>query len=198
MNNLNTMIPRGVRYVYGCLPVLLLMISLIGCANEPDFEFISARDVEGAYLGNARIKTNNINQSQVDISLMLQSDTIYFENFPVGELMEHVLSDEILKSYNILDTSNYKMGYKASLSDGYTHVLLTFSPKPLLLNIDDEPIINNHIPSITIDIVTRYKGVFSYNNNNLQFVLHAEKILINDEELLGTNILYFSFTFSKP
>lgn len=72
-----------------------------------------------------------------DISAKVANDTIYFEQFPIKDIVLSIVGDETVAD-NIVEAVgdvNYKIGYKPTLTQNQDSVQFVMDPKPLQLAI---------------------------------------------------------------
>lgn len=72
-----------------------------------------------------------------DITAKVANDTIYFEQFPIKDIVLSIVGDETVAD-NIVEAVgdvNYKIGYKPTLTQNQDSVQFVMDPKPLQLAI---------------------------------------------------------------
>ena len=91
--------------------------------DEPTPDEPKTEDVYGNYTGTMTFKTeeevaNEANESRetegIDVSATVKNDTVYFEDFPVRDLVASIVGEELADALvEAIGTVNYKVGYKA-------------------------------------------------------------------------------------
>ncbi len=167
-----------------------------GCANHPSYEFISPKDVEGHYHGVVQINTAYTRSTSIDMEVKIEADTVYFEHFPINQLVDDVLGTDATIAWNS-DKVDYKVGYKATLNDDYSKILLHLDPKPLHVFYLENTPVDVTLSKLSVEISADDMGVYFYDNRNLRFVLHTEGVVVNNEAWDKPKTLSFSFSFQK-
>ena len=113
--------------------------------DEPTPDEPKTEDVYGNYTGTMTFKTeeevaNEANESGetagIAVSATVKNDTVYFENFPVRDLVASIVGEKLADALvEAIGTVNYKVGYKASMTTAKDSVYMEMSPKPLELSI---------------------------------------------------------------
>ena len=94
---------------------------------------------------------------------------------------------------------SYKVGYKPAFNEGYTQILQTLDPKPLIFTIEipskeeGQP----DVMKIEATISATDKGVFTYHGKALKFKLIVEKAKLNGEPCEGISVEDIVFEMNK-
>lgn len=194
------------RTVIAALTLTFGITTFTACSNDGDTpEVISVKDVEGSYAGKASIifiesSTSPTPIPQIEVEATLKEDTIYFGKFPTDILITSIVGEE--KAPEIIELAgdiSYKVGYKPVFNEGYTQILQTLDPKPLIFTIEipSEEEGQPDVMEIEATISATDKGVFTYQGKTLKFKLIVEKAKLNGEPCEGISVEDIVFEMNK-
>lgn len=144
--------------------------------------------------------------SGVDVKAQVANDTIYFEQFPIKDIVLSVVGDEAVAD-NIVEAVgdvNYKIGYKAEFTQEKDSIRMVLDPKPLLLTIavpasneDEEP----QTLQITVNVKAGEDAGYDIESANMKFYFGATEVLLgegdNQQALPGFRPTTFHFDMDK-
>lgn len=194
------------KTVIAALTLTFGITTFTACSNDGDTpEVISVKDVEGNYAGKASItfiesSTSPTPIPQIEVEATLKEDTIYFGKFPTDVLITSIVGEE--KAPEIIELAgdiSYKVGYKPAFNEGYTQILQTLDPKPLIFTIEtpSEEEGQPDVMEIEATISATDKGVFTYQDKTLKFKLIVEKAKLNGEPCEGISVEDIVFEMNK-
>lgn len=136
-----------------------------------------------------------------DIIANVQQDTVYFDNFPIKDIVLSVVGDEetadrIVKA---IGTVKYQIGYTPTLTEAKDSIFLKLDPKPLKLSFTDPD------TEATIQLEVKVEPIDGANyevaSTNLKFNFNLPEISTNEGEeqvpLPGFTPKAFSFDMNK-
>lgn len=122
-----------------------------------------------------------------DISAKLDNDTVYFENFPIEEIVRSIVENEEKadKIIEALGDVKYKIGYTPTLTEAKDSVKFVLDPKPLKLvatipsegeDVEDQTL------NIEVKVAPMKGGNYELKTTQLKFQFKAEKIMLGEGE----------------
>lgn len=120
-----------------------------------------------------------------DVFAKADKDTIYFEAFPIRDIVVSVvgeeMADQIVKAVGDV---NYKIGYEPKLNEAKDSISYALVPKPLTLAVTI-PSANEEKPqvlNIEVKVSAGENGNYELETTNLKFKFNAEEVsLVNGE-----------------
>lgn len=143
----------------------------------------------------------------IDVSAKVANDTIYFESFPIRDLVLSIVGDEetadqIVEAVGDVD---YRIGYTPGLNATRDSILFTLDPKPLKLSVNLPSGTDDGEPAqpLAIEVkVTPAPGAgYAARSTNMTFKFQAEEVLLGEGEgqapLPGFTPTTFDFKMQK-
>lgn len=191
-----------------------LVTTFVSCDDddEPKPNSPVLTDVVGEYTGKMQIllPTSAATEGEetpegTDASAKLTQDEVVFEKFPVADLITAIVGEE--EAPGIIEAVgdvSYKMKYTPAFNDEKTAISLTFTPEPLVLEINfpteetAEGEEGEETPDLKVEVTvtTPVAGTFAYTGNELDFNLQATGVKVNGEPL-ELPVTTFSFNLTK-
>ena len=172
--------------------------------DEPTPDEPKTEDVYGNYTGTMTFKTeeevaNEANESGetegIAVSATVKNDTVYFEDFPVRDLVASIVGEELADALvEAIGTVNYKVGYKASMTTAKDSVYMEMSPKPLELSI---PVDEENTMAVSVEVSAADKANYEFETQNLNLKLKAEKVWVNEQEFPIFPVTDLTFEMTK-
>ena len=172
--------------------------------DEPTPDEPKTEDVYGNYTGTMTFKTeeevaNEANESGetegIAVSATVKNDTVYFEDFPVRDLVASIVGEESADALvEAIGTVNYKVGYKASMTTAKDSVYMEMSPKPLELSI---PMDEENTMAVSVEVSAADKANYEFETQNLNLKLKAEKVWVNEQEFPTFPVTDLTFEMTK-
>lgn len=148
------------------------MLSLTVSPNES----VDVREGEEAPLG-------------VEISAKVKNDTVYFENFPIKDIVLSIVGDEETADQIVEAAGDvkYKIGYKPTVTEAQDSIKFVLDPKPLKLSISiptPTPTEGEEAQPMKIEVkVSAVKGAnYEIETTHLKFKFNAEEVLLGEGE----------------
>lgn len=157
-------------------------------------------DAYGEYAGKmlvtpSEVTLNDAVPAGVDIAALVKSDTVYFNDFPITELVASIVGEENASDIvAVIGKVNYKVGYKAALNTAQDSVYMTFDPKPLTLDIPGE---GDKVIKVEVTISASKKGSYEVATKKMDFDLNAEKVTLGETEFPAFHSSIFTFKLNK-
>lgn len=118
-----------------------------------------------------------------DISATVDNDTVYFEDFPIKDLVLSVVQDETLADQIVeaVGKVNYQIGYKPTLTADEDSIALALNPEPLKLAValpspadeeEAEPL------QIEVKVEAGSDAAYAVETGNAKFGLVATEVLL--------------------
>lgn len=125
--------------------------------------------------------------SDVDISAKVNNDTIYFENFPIKDIVLSFIPDEETadKIVAAVGEVSYKIGYEPTLTAAQDSIRFTLDPKPLKLAVtmpSDGEAEEPQTLVIEVQVEAGNGGGYDIQTTNLSFGFSAAKVLLGEGE----------------
>ena len=172
--------------------------------DEPTPDEPKTEDVYGNYTGTMTFKAeeevaNEANESGetegIAVSATVKNDTVYFEDFPVRDLVASIVGEESADALvEAIGTVNYKVGYKASMTTAKDSVYMEVSPKPLELSI---PVDEENTMAVSVEVSAADKANYEFETQNLNLKLKAEKVWVNEQEFPTFPVTDLTFEMTK-
>lgn len=172
--------------------------------DEPTPDEPTTEDVYGNYTGTMTFKAeeevaNEANESGetegIAVSATVKNDTVYFEDFPVRDLVASIVGEESADALvEAIGTVNYKVGYKASMTTAKDSVYMEVSPKPLELSI---PVDEENTMAVSVEVSAADKANYEFETQNLNLKLKAEKVWVNEQEFPTFPVTDLTFEMTK-
>ena len=172
--------------------------------DEPTPDEPTTEDVYGNYTGTMTFKAeeevaNEANESGetegIAVSATVKNDTVYFEDFPVRDLVASIVGEESADALvEAIGTVNYKVGYKASMTTAKDSVYMEVSPKPLELSI---PVDEENTMAVSVEVSAADKANYEFETQNLNQKLKAEKVWVNEQEFPTFPVTDLTFEMTK-
>ena len=125
----------------------------------------------------------------------MKNDTVYFEDFPVRDLVASIVGEESADALvEAIGTVNYKVGYKASMTTAKDSVYMEVSPKPLELSI---PVDEENTMAVSVEVSAADKANYEFETQNLNLKLKAEKVWVNEQEFPIFPVTDLTFEMTK-
>ena len=138
---------------------------------------------------------NPSNQASCLFSATVKNDTVYFEDFPVRDLVASIVGEESADALaEAIGTVNYKVGYKASMTTAKDSVYMEMSPKPLELSI---PMDEENTMAVSVEVSAADKANYEFETQNLNLKLKAEKVWVNEQEFPIFPVTDLTFEMTK-
>lgn len=189
---------------------LFVFMLVLGCSfsftacnddDDPTWEkpdVISPAAMFGDYTGKMNILTVSPTESEglegeeetpagLDISAKVNNDTVYFENFPIRDIVLSIVNDEETADKIIEAVGNvkYKIGYTPTLTEAKDSVKFVLDPKPLKLAVSipsgDEDVEDQTL-NIEVKVSQSEGGNYELKTTKLKFKFNAEKVMLDEGE----------------
>ncbi len=125
--------------------------------------------------------------SGTEIGAKVNNDTIYFEKFPVKDIILSIVKDEALAD-QIVETVgdiNYKVGYEPTLTTAKDSIKLALDPKPLKLSVAIPSTTEGEEPeTLVIEVKVEPGDIAGYavESTNMKFNFAATEVLLGEGE----------------
>ena len=191
---------------------LSLIIGFSSCGNDDaDIPKYSLSDVNGNYTGKMQtlvvqptFESTASPEQGVDITAEVKDNNVLFKKFPVEDLIKSILGDNenTASIISAIGDVNYQVAYQASFNDNQDIIKLNLEPKPLEISFSiptPAPTDAEETPDykVKVTITAEENGTFTYENQKLNFTLHATEVTVNDEKLEEFQPTSFKFELDK-
>lgn len=123
----------------------------------------------------------------VDVLAKVNNDTVYFDQFPIKDIVLNIVKDEALadKIVEAVGDVKYKVGYKPTLTEAKDSITFVLDPKPLQLAIaipsdvegeEAQPLL------IEVKVAAGEKAGYAVENVNMKFNFAATEVLLGEGE----------------
>lgn len=131
-----------------------------------------------------------------DIAAVVKSDTVYFNDFPIDDIVKSIITDEdaAAKIIEQIGRIDYKVGYKGSLNAAQDSIYMVFDPKPLSITLPGE---GEETTTVEVTITASEKGSYELSSKKLNFDLNADKVTLGGEDLPVFEASEFAFKLNK-
>lgn len=123
----------------------------------------------------------------VDVSAKVNNDTVYFEQFPIKDIVLTIVKDETLadKIVEAVGDVSYKVGYKPTLTTDKDSINFVLDPKPLKLSVAIPSDTEGEEPqTLLIEVKVEAGQVAGYavESKNMKFQFAATEVLLGEGE----------------
>lgn len=203
---------KNVKNSLFVLFALIFSMVIVSCGDDDSTQdIISAKDVVGNYTGKMQMEIPTLAPHQradeepalVDVSAVVNETEVVFEKFPVSGIIEAIVGAELAPAIiEAVGDVVYKLPYKAALQNQYTEIGLTFTPKPLELEITlpAAPAVDGEEEApmkVVVTLSTPKNGLFVYESKELALVLNVDKIVVDEKEMAFKSSLSFKLNKVK-
>lgn len=179
------------------VPAMALICSLgfTSCSDDDDNKDITfpvtTHVMYGNYEGKMQTLTVGNNEGEegeetpsgIDVATKVDSDTIYFDSFPIRDVVVAIVGEELAdKIVEAVGEVKYKMGYEAAVNAAQDSIAFKLDPKPLVLAVTipaEEPVTLN----IEVKVSAKSTGSYEITSTNQKFKFGAEEVaFVNGED----------------
>ena len=190
--------------MFASFMMLGLSIAFTSCSEEDNVTKEPTLEVvKGDYSGKMNVVSPTpkmtimeaAESEGVNVNATVKNDTLYFEDFPVKDIVELIVPEEqVGVIVEAAGKVSYKIGYKAAFNGVKDSIKMELSPKPLVLSVslDDDTKL-----SIKTDISVADKGTYSIKEKKLTLTIKADKVTVNDEAVEEFVKPSISFSLNK-
>lgn len=204
------------KMLFASLFMLGCTMTFVSCSDDDDNNTpptdVTAASVYGDYTGTmttATVSPTDYNgteegeQTGTAVSAKVEGDTIYFDNFPIKDIVMSVVGDETTADQIVEAVGNvsYKIGYTPTVNEAKDSVMLALDPKPLQLSIEI-PASSEGEEAQTLDIEVKVSPAEGANyeskSTNLKFMFSADEVLLGagDAQISLPNFNQTTFDFN--
>lgn len=179
--------------VFGC------SFGFTGCSNDDAPEFpneVTTEAMFGSYTGKVIAlslsptqegNSGNETAEDRDIAAKVDNDTIYFEQFPIKDIVLSIVKDETMvgKIVEAVGDVDYKIGYEPALTADKDSIQFVLEPKPLQLFITipasqkgEEP----QVLQIVVKVEAGEGAGYAVESGNMKFHFAATEVLLGEGE----------------
>ncbi|GCB35575.1 DUF4840 domain-containing protein [Bacteroides faecalis] len=184
--------------------VLSCSLGFTSCGDDDEIPFvppITPQVMYGNFDGKMitfsinPLETENGDQDETpvgtDISAKVDNDTVYFDKFPIKDIVFSIIKDEE-KTNQIIEAIGdvkYKVGYKAQLNAAKDSVCFTLDPKSLNLEFvipEPAPKEGEEVTPIKVEVkisaVEEYVNSYELSSTNMKFKFRADEVVLGGGE----------------
>lgn len=184
--------------------VLSCSLGFTSCGDDDEIPFvppITPQVMYGNFDGKMitfsinPLETENGDQDETpvgtDISAKVDNDTVYFDKFPIKDIVFSIIKDEE-KTNQIIEAIGdvkYKVGYKAQLNAAKDSVCFTLDPKSLNLEFvipEPAPKEGEEVTPIKVEVkisaVEEYVNSYEISSTNMKFKFRADEVVLGGGE----------------
>lgn len=181
-------------------------VVLSSCSDDDDEKIPappSVTDVNGDYSGKMLVTplevpapaAENEEPAGTDIAAIVKSDTVYFNDFPISDLVAAIIGEENAPAIiEKIGKVNYKVGFKSDFNAAQDSIFMTFDPKPLTIALPGE---GEEVTNVEVTISVAKKGSYELSSKKLVFDLNADKVTLGEVEIPAFKASEFAFKLNK-
>lgn len=177
--------------------------SFVACSNDDDnipesTDEVTTELMFGDYTG--KVMTSSIVPSEgedagegeelptgTSVSAKVNNDTVYFEQFPIKDIVLTIVKDEALADQIVESVGDvsYKVGYEPTLTAAMDSIKFVLDPKPLKLSIAIPSKTEGEEPQVLLIEVKVKAGEtagYAVENANMKFNFAATEVLLGEGE----------------
>ena len=185
------------------------VVAFTSCDDEDDNPPHTpvVQDMYGSYTGNMAFSDISLQDASDDSSVSeavtakVDNDTIYFDDFPIKNIVVSVVGDEALadKIVEAVGKVEYKIGYKPELTEKKDSILFAMDPKPFNISVtlpsevegeEDEQM------DITVNVLPVDGANYECKTTNLKFNIDVDEVQVGGSSI-GFEPKRFDFKMKK-
>lgn len=189
--------------------------SFVACSDDDNApvlpDAVTTQTMFGSYTGKMIAYSIGSSEGEgeeapagMDVSAKVDNDTLYFEQFPIKDIVFAIVKDETLTDQIVeaVGDVNYKVGYKPTLTAAKDSIKLVLDPKPLKLSVvlpaSEE---GEEAKALIVEVKVVAEGEepgYAVENANLKFHFAAAEVLLGEgeEQVALPNFPLTTFNFS--
>lgn len=176
--------------------------TMVSCDNDDENAPVIPDEVTtdvmyGDYAGKMTVFSVNPNENEdngegennttsVDISASVKNDTVYFEDYPIKDIVLSIVKDEDTanKIVEAVGKVNYKIGYEPKLTSAKDSIICNLEPESLKLSvtIPSSTEENPQALQIEVKVEANNNAMYAVEEGNLKFDIHATEVLLGEGE----------------
>ena len=178
---------------------MVLGTSFVVSSCDDDNHTPSLADANGSYKGKMLVTPLGVNPTSaqtpgIDIAAIVKSDTVYFDNFPMTELVASIVGEEAAPGIvEKIGKVSYKVGYKGNLNTAQDSIYMALDPKPLVINVP----LGETTAKVEVTISAKKKGSYELSSRKLVFNVNADKVMMGENPVPGFPASEFAFNLKK-
>lgn len=185
------------------LMILGCTFGFVACDDDDDSPVVPAtKDAWGEFKGKMQVfpltptpALTSAAEAGTDVAATVKNDTVYFENFPITDLVASLVPEESVEGIvKAIGDVKYKIGYKAALNAAQDSVYMTFDPKPLKIAV---PMGEESTLAVEVTVAAMDKGSYELSSKNLKFDVKADKVTVNETDFPAFPASVFKFVMKK-
>lgn len=181
-------------------------LGFVACSDDdsPNPTEPKVEDVYGDYTGTmqaALLDQSTFSEGEgeepagVDVAAQVKNDTVYFDEFPVRDLVVSIVGEEQADALlEAIGKVSYKVGYEATMTAAKDSVYMAFDPKPLEISV---PMGENNALAVKVEVAAANKGSYEFGTKNLNMALEAGTVTVNGMPFPAFPATGFTFEMKK-
>lgn len=175
----------------------------VSCDSDDDKILVepTTKDAWGDFKGKMQIFSitpslhSTGEQTGTEIAATVKNDTVYFNNFPVKDLVATLVpADQVEDIVKAIGEVKYKVGYKSALNAAKDSIYMEYDPKPLELKV---PLNEQTVMDVKVMVSATSKGSYELSSTNYKFGVNAEKVTVNGEDFAAFPASTIRFAMTK-
>lgn len=122
----------------------------------------------------------------VDVSVSVKNDTIYFEDYPIKDIVLSIVKDEDAanKIVEAVGKVSYKIGYEPKLTSAKDSITCNLVPEPLKLSVTIPSSAEGEVQPLQIEVKVEAdnNATYAVENGNMKFDISATEVLLGEGE----------------
>lgn len=187
---------------FAAMLLLGCSFTMVSCDNDDENAPVIPDEVTtdvmyGDYAGKMTVFSVNPNENEdngegendttsVDISASVKNDTVYFEDYPIKDIVLSIVKDEDTanKIVEAVGKVNYKIGYEPKLTSAKDSIICNLEPESLKLSvtIPSSTEENPQALQIEVKVEANNNAMYAVEEGNLKFDIHATEVLLGEGE----------------
>lgn len=182
-------------------------LGFVACSDDDDPQNPTepkVEDVYGDYTGTMQttVLEKSVREGEegeepvgVDVNAVVKNDTVYFDEFPVRDLIVSIVGEEQADAIvEAVGKVSYKVGYEATMTAAKDSVYMAFDPKPLEISV---PMDENNTLTVKVEVAAANKGNYEFETKNLNLGLEASSVTVNGQPFPAFPATGFTFEMKK-
>lgn len=182
-------------------------LGFVACSDDDDPQNPTepkVEDVYGDYTGTMQttVLEKSVREGEegeepvgVDVNAVVKNDTVYFDGFPVRDLIVSIVGEEQADAIvEAVGKVSYKVGYEATMTAAKDSVYMAFDPEPLEISV---PMGTDNTLTVKVEVAAANKGNYEFETKNLNLGLEASSVTVDDQPFPAFPATGFTFEMKK-
>ncbi len=124
-------------------------------------------------------------QTGTDVTATVDNDTVYFDNFPIRDLVMAVTDNDTLadKIVEAVGEVSYKVGYEPAVTEAGDSIVMKLDPQPLVLSVSlPSADGGEELQTVTVEVKMESgeNGTYAVKDGHMTLRINATEMLLDE------------------